>query len=263
MDLIAPLVKTGAISETINLVLAVPIGFLFGFALFHSGFTDSRKIAWVFYFKEVGLPVFMFAAIVTGMLGLWGLSLIGFLDISLLYFVPTFLTPVAVAGVLFGVGMVVGGYCPGTAVASLVTGKLDALVFFIGFLAGSLIFGDFYPLWDDFHRSSYQGAFRLDQLFHINLGLAVFLIVVIAVAGSLFLRFVQKMAWPAPAGTVPETAKALGVERGLVGIALLLGLVMAFFPNTDYISDPLPEAPYYIIPKAPMTPQSAGRDSDP
>ena len=38
MDLTAPFVKTGVISETVNLALAVPIGFLFGFGLFHAGF---------------------------------------------------------------------------------------------------------------------------------------------------------------------------------------------------------------------------------
>jgi hypothetical protein len=95
MDMIAPLAKTGAISPELNLWLAIPIGFVFGFALFHAGFTDGRRIAWAFYFKDVGVPVVMFSAIVTGMLGLWGLSLAGFLDISEVYLLPTFLLPMA------------------------------------------------------------------------------------------------------------------------------------------------------------------------
>ena len=88
MDMIAPLAKTGVISAATNLWLAIPIGFVFGFALFHSGFTDGRRIAWAFYFKDVGVPLVMFSAIVTGMLGLWGLSLVGFLDISQVYMLP-------------------------------------------------------------------------------------------------------------------------------------------------------------------------------
>ena len=112
MDMIAPLVKTGVISSSLNLWLALPIGFVFGFALFHAGFTDSRRIAWAFYFKDVGVPVVMFSAIATGMLGLWGLSLIGFLDISQVYMLPTFLLPMAAGGLIFGLGMVIGGYCP-------------------------------------------------------------------------------------------------------------------------------------------------------
>ena len=45
MDIVAPLVSTGHVSETLNLWLAVPIGFIFGFGLYHAGFTDSRRIA--------------------------------------------------------------------------------------------------------------------------------------------------------------------------------------------------------------------------
>ncbi|MEA1888694.1 MAG: DUF6691 family protein, partial [Pseudomonadota bacterium] len=138
VDMIAPLAKNGLITEALNLWLAVPIGFIFGFALHHSGFTDSRKIAGVFYFRDVDVPIVMFSAIVTAMLGLWGLSLVGFINTEIFYFLPTYLAPVAVAGVLFGVGMVVGGFCPGTAAASIVTGKIDPLVFIGGFFIGSL-----------------------------------------------------------------------------------------------------------------------------
>ena len=119
MDLTFPLAKTGVISEATNLWLAIPIGIIFGYALFHAGFTDSRRIAWAFYFKDVGVPVVMFSAIVTGMLGLWGLSLVGVIDISQVYMLPTFLLPMAVGGVLFGIGMAIGGYCPGTAAAAV------------------------------------------------------------------------------------------------------------------------------------------------
>ena len=43
MDMNFPLAKSGVISEALNLWLAVPIGFIFGYALFHAGFTDSRR----------------------------------------------------------------------------------------------------------------------------------------------------------------------------------------------------------------------------
>ena len=69
----------------------------------------------------------------------------------------------AIGGILFGLGMVIGGYCPGTAVASIATGKIDALVFVVGFLVGSLIFGDLFPVWGDFYNSDYMGVVRLDQ----------------------------------------------------------------------------------------------------
>lgn len=248
MDLIAPFAKTGVISEALNLWLAVPIGFVFGFALFHAGFTDSRRIAWAFYFKDVGVPVVMFSAIVTGMLGLWGLSLIGFIDISKVYLLPTFLLPMAIGGLLFGLGMVIGGYCPGTAVASLATGKIDALVFIVGFLLGSLIFGDLFPVWGDFYNSDYLGVFRLDQALDIQLGTAVLAIVVIAVAGSLMMRAVQRHFWPI-SGEDPQRRSIVKLQGSLIAIAMVIALVFSFFPTASFIDDTV-EPPYYIIPKA-------------
>ena len=40
-------------------------------------------------------------------------------------------------GILFGIGMALGGYCPGTAAAAVATGKIDGIFFIVGFLAGS------------------------------------------------------------------------------------------------------------------------------
>ena len=253
MDMIAPLVKTGVISPELNLWLAVPIGFVFGFALFHAGFTDGRRIAWAFYFKDVGVPVVMFSAIVTGMLGLWGLSLIGFLDISEVYLLPTFLLPMAVGGILFGLGMVIGGYCPGTAIASVATGKIDAVIFIVGFLAGSLVFGDLFPVWGDFYNSDYMGVVRLDQSLGIGLGAAVFGIIVIAVAGSLGMRWIQRRFWPTTEEADPQQGAVLKLQGSLIAAALVIGLVFAFFPTEAFIDDNV-EPPYYIIPKAEGTP---------
>ena len=252
MDMIAPLAKTGMISSSLNLWLAVPIGFVFGFALFHAGFTDSRRIAWAFYFKDVGVPVVMFSAIATGMLGLWGLSLIGFLDISMVYMLPTFLLPMAVGGLIFGLGMVIGGYCPGTAAAAIATGKIDAVVFIVGFLVGSLVFGDFFPVWGDFYNSNYMGAYRLDQWLGIGLGTTVLLVVLIAVGGTIFMRFVQNKVWPSTE-TDPQEKQVVKLQGALIAVAVTIGFVFAFFPSESFIDDSV-ETPYYIVPKSTAMP---------
>jgi uncharacterized membrane protein YedE/YeeE len=248
MDMIAPLAKSGAISTSTNLWLAIPIGIVFGYALFHAGFTDSRRIAWAFYFKDVGVPVVMFSAIATGMLGLWGLSLLGVLDISRVYMLPTFLWPMAIGGLIFGMGMVIGGYCPGTAAASLATGKIDALVFIIGFLAGSLVFGDLFPVWGDFYNSNYLGAYRLDEWLGIGLGLTVLGIVVIAVGGTLLMRYVQHRVWPT-GKEVSRSAPVIRMQASLIAVAVLIGFVFAVLPTEAFI-DTVVESPYYIIQRA-------------
>jgi uncharacterized membrane protein YedE/YeeE len=247
MDMIAPLAKTGVISAGSNLWLAIPIGVVFGFALFRAGFTDSRRIAWAFYFKDVGVPVVMFSAIVTGMLGLWGLSLAGLVDITQVYLLPTFLLPMAIGGILFGLGMVIGGYCPGTAVASFVTGKIDALVFIVGFLLGTLIFGDLFPVWGDFFNSDYMGVVRLDQALGIELGQAMLAVIVIAIGGSLAMRWVQQRFWPT-AEEDPQRGGSRKLQGGLIAAALVIGVFLAYFPTETFIDDS-PETPYYIVPK--------------
>ncbi len=247
MDLVAPFAKSGVISAATNLWLAIPIGIIFGYALFHAGFTDSRRIAWAFYFKDVGVPVVMFSAITTGMLGLWGLSLMGLIDISLVYLLPTYLVPMIVGGLLFGVGMVIGGYCPGTAIAAIATGKIDAVVFIAGFLIGSLVFGDLFPVWGDFYNSDYMGAFRLDQWLGIGLGSMVLIVVLIAVVGTLSMIYVQHIFWPST-DAEDNRSRFMGLQGSLVALAIIIGIIFAFFPTESFIDDTI-ETPYYIVPK--------------
>ncbi len=246
MDLVAPLVKTGIISEAMNQWLAVPIGFIFGFGLYHAGFTDCRKIARAFYLKDVGVPVVMFSAIITGMLGLWLLSLVGFIDTSKIYYLSTYLVPMAVGGVLFGIGMAIGGFCPGTAAASIATGRIDAMVFVLGFLGGSILFGDLFPVWGDFYNSDYKGVYRLDQLFGMNLGSVVLILVVAAVAGSLFMRLGQHLFWSTPPDQSMQPEQVVKYEAPLVVLALVVGGILAFFPTDSFLKQ---DTSWYIIQK--------------
>jgi uncharacterized membrane protein YedE/YeeE len=195
MDMIGPLVKNGIISDGVNTLFAVLIGMLFGYALQRSGFTNSKKIAGAFYMKDVDVPVVMFTAITTASIGLWGLSLLGLIDLGKFYFLPSYLLPMVVGGLIFGVGMAMGGFCPGTSIAAMVTGKIDAMVFVGGFLLGSLLFGDLYPLWNKFYNSDANGVWRIDQLLNVNVGLAILLVTLLAVFGSLGMRKLQYKFW--------------------------------------------------------------------
>src|SRR5690606_3394185 len=49
---------------------------------------------------------------------------------------PTALLAVTLGGLIFGVGMVIYGYCPGTGVAAIATGSIHALVGAVGMLVG-------------------------------------------------------------------------------------------------------------------------------
>ena len=116
------------VSEAVGLGLAVIFGLFFGLSLERGGLGNPHKLTGVFYLRDFAVPKVMFTAMVVAAIGLYLLGDLRLLDIDRVWIVPTFFWPQIVGGGLFGVGFVVSGYCPGTAVAGLATGRLDALL---------------------------------------------------------------------------------------------------------------------------------------
>ena len=120
-----------------------------------------------FYLNDLAVFKVMFTAIVTAMLGVTYLSWLGVLDLSLVYLVPTFLLPQVVGGLILGVGFVVGGYCPGTALAATATGRVDAIVFGLGLYAGTFLFAELYPVFKPLHTATPMGQVTIPQYFNL------------------------------------------------------------------------------------------------
>jgi uncharacterized protein len=91
--------------------------------------------------------------------------------------------PQIVGGLLLGMGFVIGGYCPGTSVVALATGKLDALVFLLGVTVGIFGFGEAWPAIQGFANSTNLGEMTLPGLLGLGYGVVVFLVVLLALAG--------------------------------------------------------------------------------
>jgi len=179
----APLFKFGLFGDEFSLVVAFAIGIGFGFFLERAGFGSARKLTAQFYLTDLAVFKVMFTAIITAMLGLFYLSWMGFVDLSLVYFGPTYLLPQIVGGLILGVGFVIGGYCPGTSVVAIATGRLDALLFGFGILAGIFVFGEAYPAVHDLVNATALGEITLPQALDLRYGLVVFLVVAMALAG--------------------------------------------------------------------------------
>jgi uncharacterized membrane protein YedE/YeeE len=178
--MMAPLV----FSQMTSLFLAVVLGFFFGFFLERGGLGNPHKLTGVFYLRDFTVPKVMFTAILVASVGLYLLSDMKLLDMSRVWIVPTFFWPQIVGGALFGVGFVVSGYCPGTAVAGLASGRLDALVTMIGIGSGSLAFATLYPVLEGFYVSSPMERATLPEVMGVNhWGVLVF---VCALAGGMF-----------------------------------------------------------------------------
>jgi hypothetical protein len=188
----APFYKLGAFGDEASLILAFLIGIGFGFFLERAGFGSARKLVSQFYLDDLAVFKVMFTAIVTAMLGVTYLSWTGFLDLSLVYLVPTYWIAQVVGGLLLGVGFVVGGYCPGTSVAATATGKLDGLVFVLGFAAGTLAFALAFPLVKGLYTAGDLGTKTLPQVLGIPYGILVFGVVLMAVSGFMGATWVEK-----------------------------------------------------------------------
>lgn len=163
-----PLFEYGLFSDETSLIVAVAIGFFFGLFLERGGLGDPRKLTGVFYLTDFTVPKVMFTAILVASSGLYLLSDLRLLDLDRVWFVPTYFWPQIAGGALFGVGFVISGYCPGTAVAALSTGRLDALFAMFGMFFGALVFAEMFPFLEDFYRSSHMEGATIMKLTGLN-----------------------------------------------------------------------------------------------
>ena len=183
MAMTAPFFQYGMFGDQVSLVVAFLIGIGFGFFLERAGFGSARKLVSQFYLNDLAVFKVMFTAIVTAMLGVTYLGWMGWLDLSLVYLVPTYLAPQVVGGLILGVGFVVGGYCPGTSVAATATGRIDGLVYALGIFAGMFTFAELFPWLKGFYLSGAGVAQTIPQAFGLPYGVVVFAVVLMAVGG--------------------------------------------------------------------------------
>ena len=165
-----PLSSTIEFSTSASLALAVLLGLGFGFSLERAGFGSARKLTAVFYLWDMAVVKVMFTAIVTAMFGLFVLSSAGLMDLSELYLEPTNYAAQILGGLVFGVGFLVGGYCPGTAISAIATGRKDAMAFGLGMLAGVTAFAELTPGIDAWIKAGAVGELTLPQLTGIGMG---------------------------------------------------------------------------------------------
>jgi uncharacterized protein len=125
-------------------VIALILGVFFGFSLNKAGLTKYHKIVNVFRLTDMTVLKFMMTALVVSMTGLYFLRELGLVTFPS---VPaTYVVGNLVGGLIFGVGMALTGFCPGTCAAGSGEGKLDYLIpGLLGFLVGAVLYGIAYP----------------------------------------------------------------------------------------------------------------------
>jgi len=183
MDMNAPFYKTGLFGHDASLLVAFAIGIAFGFFLERGGLGNSRKLAAQFYFTDLTVFKVMFTAIITALLGLYWLSWLGALDLSLVHVGPTYVLPQLLGGLIFGIGFVTGGYCPGTSCVAAATGKIDGLVTLSGILVGIFFAAELFDPLSEFLFSTSLGTLTIPEVLSLGSGTTVFLVVLLALGG--------------------------------------------------------------------------------
>jgi uncharacterized membrane protein YedE/YeeE len=175
-------------------MIAVMIGIAFGWTLERAGLGSAPKLAGQFYFTDFTVFKVMFSAIVTAMLGAFWLSRLGMLDLSQVYIPETFLLPQLAGGLLFGVGFVVAGLCPGTSCVAAATGRGDGAMVMIGMFAGVLTTGLAFAPLRSFYESTARGSLTLPELLRVPAGVVVCGIVTMALIAFHFAERLEKRA---------------------------------------------------------------------
>ncbi len=175
-----------------SLLVAFLIGIGFGFFLERAGFGSARKLTAQFYFTDLAVFKVMFTAIVTAMLGVFYLGWTGVLDLSLVYLTPTYLPAQILGGLVLGAGFVIGGYCPGTSMVAIATGKLDAIVYVLGVAAGIFFFGESFEALSGLFFAGSYGELLLSDVFDVSYGVLVLAVVLMALGGFYGAEILEK-----------------------------------------------------------------------
>jgi uncharacterized membrane protein YedE/YeeE len=140
-------------------------GFVFGFLLQKGGVTRYEVIVNQFRLKDFTVLKTMLTAIVVGGLGVHFLAEEGLAKLSIK---PAILVANVAGGLIFGVGMVVLGLCPGTAVAALGERNRRALAGILGMIVGAFVQAETYGLLAGLARSVDLGQLTLPTLLAVS-----------------------------------------------------------------------------------------------
>ena len=128
---------------TTDVWLGLFSGIAFGFVIQRAGATNANKMAPAHLMIESDIPRFMLLAVALSAAGLLGLQISG---VGRTLIIPTSLVATSIAGVLFGIGWGLCGYCPGTTWAAAGEGRMDAVFALLGGLAGTAAFAQLHEL---------------------------------------------------------------------------------------------------------------------
>ena len=166
-----------------DLVLGLGTGLVFGFLLQRGGVTQYRVILGQFLWKDHTVLRTMLTAVVVGSIGIYAmLALPGVFGEVPLHVKPATWVANLLGGAIFGVGMALLGYCPGTGVAAIGEGSRHAIFGVLGMLFGTAVFAELHPaISGTILKTADLGKIRFPEL----LGLPPWVLIAILAAAAI------------------------------------------------------------------------------
>ena len=128
---------TPPVAGSAALVASVVLGAIFGVLLHRGGVANYNVIVNQFRFRDFTVLKIMLTAIIVGGLGVLALNSAGLANYHIK---AANMLGITAGAAIFGVGMVLYGYCPGTGLAAVATGRLDALAGLAGMILGGIAY---------------------------------------------------------------------------------------------------------------------------
>lgn len=124
-----------------RLALGLLTGIIFGFFLQKGQVAKFDVIIRQLMLKDSTVFKIMLSAVMVGSVGIYFLLGQQAIDLSIK---PAAFAALLIGGAIFGLGMAVFGYCPGTSVAASGAGQKDAMVGVVGMVFGAAAYVGFY-----------------------------------------------------------------------------------------------------------------------
>lgn len=120
----------------LKIIIGLLVGFVFGYTLQRTGITKYPRVMGMLLLKDFKILKFMLTAVTFSMIGFYTLDSLDVISLN-----PKPLDwGKLVGGLIFGAGMGLLGYCPGTMLSRIGEGKKDAWVGLLGTVLGILFF---------------------------------------------------------------------------------------------------------------------------
>ncbi len=237
--MICPVVPQDFLGEQAGLLTALVLGFFFGFSLERSGFGNARKLAAQFYGYDMTVFKVMFTAVLVAMVGLYSFAAYGLVDLSLVWINPTFLWAQLVGGFLIGVGFAVSGLCPGTAVVSAASGRVDGMLTFAGAFFGTFLFSllmDWVPALRSLYSAGAQGRSLLPDLLGVPAPWVALAVLAMALGGFLGAEKLERIFQARFPRVELTPSGGARVKYGLIGVLALVTLAAGLAPTPEILA---------------------------